>query len=147
MATNWIQLGERDVLDALNNAELTAYRGVALANPDDDPLSGTLEAVTSDVRAACGKRNRVNATGIPKSLKTAALDIAVYRLAMRVSPALAEKRKPANDKAEEKLDQVREGDRSIEKPDHAASQTFSGQAFEQSGALDRRFTRSKTDGL
>lgn len=146
--SNWITLVEADVLDALNNAELTAYRGIAKQNGQTDPLPNVITSVTNDVRAACAKKNALNVTGIPASLKNTALDILIYRLANRVAPALAEKRKAAHDEAVARLKDVRSGDHPIEVPDTAADVQFSGGTFNQvDGLQDRRFKRNQTKGL
>lgn len=145
----WITITEADVLAALNNAELNAYRTVAKQAGQDDPLPAVITSVTDDVRSACAAgTNKLNTTGIPASLRNTALDVIIYRLANRVAPQLAEKRKPAHDEAIERLGKVESGKRPVEKPDTAASATFQGAEVVVSDDVQpRRFKRDQTNGL
>lgn len=147
--SNWITLSESDVLAALNNAELTSYRNVAKQEGQSDPLTEVIASVMDDIRGACAAgENKLNVVGIPASLRTTAIDIVIYRLANRVAPNLAEKRKPAHDEAITRLTKVEEGKRPVEKPDTEAGPIFSGAEFVISDTtLPRRFKRNQTDGL
>lgn len=110
----WSTVTEAKLLSALNDAELAKYRNVAKQEGQDDPLPDVLLDVTNLVRGYVRKRYALEAIGIPPSLMPAALDVAIYRLAKRVSSNLAEDRRKAYEDAIKLLEQVASGDFGIE---------------------------------
>ena len=82
---SWITLTVDDLATRFTAPELDALREQFLANgdPTDEVLASTAEEVRGYV-AAC-ERNRLGEAGaIPSRLKTAALAVAAYNLALRV---------------------------------------------------------------
>lgn len=117
MANNWITLTEDHVETSLNALEVAAYRQKK-TTCEEDPLAGVLADVTSEVRGACLSAGMIlPASGIPPSLKTAALDIIVWRLAKRLQLANEAQRWPAAEKAYKRLDMVADGKRAVESPE------------------------------
>lgn len=116
----WIELQEEDILTRLAGAELRAYRTAATAEDQDDPLPEVLAAVTDEVRgyvAAC-PGNRLGPVGrIPSRLKSAALDLARYRLTTRLPVRISEERKREYENAIRLLEQVARCVFAVEDPD------------------------------
>jgi len=119
---SWITIVEADVKASLNEQELEAYRS-RIANGDSDPIPSIIPDVTAEVRGYVGTSWPLEASGIPQSLKNAAVDIIIYRLCKRVHIAGAEQRKDAADDAVELLKRVADGKHSID----ADSGTTTGQ--------------------
>jgi len=126
----WVTLTESDVKVALNAAELETYRN-QVANGDSDPLGTIIADVTAEVRGYVATRYPLEADGLPHSLKNAALDLAVYRLAKRCQSATEAQRKPAADDAMSLLRDVAAGDVAI------ASGTEGGSGGAAWGGRDR----------
>lgn len=126
----WVTLTESDVKVALNAAELETYRN-QVANGDSDPLSTIIADVTAEVRGYVATRYPLEADGLPHSLKNAALDLAVYRLAKRCQSTTQEQRKPAADDAMSLLRDVAAGEVAI------ASGTEGGSGGAAWGGRDR----------
>ncbi len=116
--SNWITLGESDVLEALNNAELTQYRNRVTANGQADPLPNVIDTVTNLARGYLRKRHSVAVAGIPDSLKGPVLDIVIFRLMNRLGEGVkaAPQRVTAKSDAMEVLKAVAAGDFGIEVP-------------------------------
>ena|SRR6266446_629678 len=112
----WTTLTSNDVVNALNNAEANAYRTVGLAPGQADPLPAIITYVTEEVRSYIRARHRVGASGLPQAFFPAALALISYRLAERVSPALADKKKPAYQDAIAFLQKVADGEIGVEDP-------------------------------
>ena len=127
---SWITIAEVDVKANLNAAELEAYRN-QVANGDTDPVSTIIDDVTAEVRGYVGTRYPLEAIGVPHSLKNAAIDLIVYRLAKRCQSATEAQRKPAADDAMRLLRDVAAGEVSI------ASGTDGGTAAASWGSRDR----------
>jgi len=104
----WVTLTETDVKIALNNAELQAYR-TKLAADQDDPLPSLIMDVVAEVRGYVAARHPIEADGIPHSLKNAALDLIIYRLAKRCQSTAEDQFKPAADDAIALLQRVADG--------------------------------------
>lgn len=105
----WIELTEDDVLTRLAGPELAAYRTAAKKEDQDDPLPATLAAVTDEVRgyvSACRENTLGPANTIPPRLKSAALDIARYRLTTRLPLKVTESRQREYENAIRLLEQV-----------------------------------------
>lgn len=126
----WVTLTESDVKVALNAAELETYRN-QVANGDSDPLSTIIADVTAEVRGYVATRYPLEAEGLPHSVKNAALDLAVYRLAKRCQSTTQEQRKPAADDAMSLLRDVAAGEVAI------ASGTEGGSGGAAWGGRDR----------
>jgi len=114
----WITLAEADVLAYVNNAELTTVLTASLANGQAAPLSVILPDVTMEVRGYCRVRNTLGPAGtIPQELKTAAIDIVLYRVFKRIrKTAAAKEAKPDYDDAMKKMERVASGELKISVP-------------------------------
>ena len=112
----WATPTSNDVLNALNNAEANAFRTVALAPGQADPLPAIITYVTEEVRSYIRRRHRVGPTGIPQGFFPAALALISYRLTERVSPALADKKRQAYQDAIAFLQKVATGEIGVEDP-------------------------------
>lgn len=142
----WTVLAESHLLESINDAELQQYRTIHTQAGQSDPVAGTLENVSNLVRGYVNQQNDLEATGIPPSLITAAVDIAIYRLAKRVSDALAEKKKPAFDEAMELLAMVAKGEFAVEDAE-TVSEGPEVAPVEIVSAPARKTTRTKLEGL
>ncbi len=109
----WITIAEADIKASLNEQELEAYRA-RIANGDSDPVSSLISDVTAEVRGYVGTAWPLESSGIPQSLKNAAIDIIIYRLCKRVHVEGAEQRKPPADDAVEHLRRVADGKHSVD---------------------------------
>jgi phage gp36-like protein len=111
---SWISLTATDVRDNLNDAEYEEYR--RHVGPDQaDPMASILADVTAEVRGYVSTEHEISGTtGIPQSLKNAAIDIAIYRLAKRCHMGTEQQRKPAADAAVTLLQRVAEGDHGVD---------------------------------
>jgi phage gp36-like protein len=139
----WITLAETDVLDVLNADELDQYRTLSTQPGQTDPLPGILSNVTNEVRGYVRNRYELGAAGtIPDALKSAALDIIAWRLANRVAPSTADKRKPAKDDAIALLKSVAAGEFGIDAPAVSAGETVSAPA---PGMTEKTRTWTQTD--
>jgi phage gp36-like protein len=141
---SWITLAEADILASLNDAEVDAYR-TRRAAAQEDPLTPILTDVTAEVRGYIVTRYPLAATGIPRSLKNAAVDLAIYRLAKRCHAASETARKPAADDAVTQLQAVADGTHGIESDaDPLTRETVVGP---QITPRTRTHTRAHQDGL
>ena len=111
---SWVTLSTTDVRDNLNDAEFEEYR--RHVGPDQaDPMTSILADVTAEVRGYVSTEHEISGkVGVPQSLKNAAIDIAIYRLAKRCHMGSEQQRKPAADAAVELLQRVAEGDHGID---------------------------------
>lgn len=152
MAT-WTTLTETNVLDVLNNAELTAAKTIALAPSQGSGvniITNILGWVMDFVRGVAKTQVTPPATGVPPILVLATLDIAVFRLLNRVSAELAEKRKAAHDDALAMLKDVVEGKLQIDVGDASISgiPTINDVAHYTTLQInDRTITRVKAEGM
>ena len=139
----WINLAEADVLTVVSNAELAAWRSIALQSGQVDPVSPTLADVTSLVRGYVGRAVELAASGIPAACKVAALDIAAVRLGTRCGVDPTETRKSAQVDAMKFLRDVSDGTFTLT--------TVTGSAPAVGGpritARDRRTGRDNFDGI
>lgn len=107
---NWIQLTEADVLTVVSEAELTAWRTVASAANQADPLPLTISDVTLLVRGHCAAQVMLGPVEtVLETLRAAALDLIAVRLARRVEAVIADHRLAAEKIAMELLRAVAEG--------------------------------------
>lgn len=109
----WHELTEADVTAALNAKELETYRG-SLSSGQADPLLPILETVTNEVRGYVARVAVLDGFGVPVSLVSAAVDIAVWRLAKRLQSESVAQREPAADKAYERLQAVAAGEIAVD---------------------------------
>lgn len=131
----WITLTEADVKTRLAGAELTAYKGSAVASGItgaeilEEILEGTIREVRGRV-AACDRNELGDGLTIPDELRHHALAIVVYRLITRLPlPAtspLVEQRRAAYDDAQEALDKVAKCEFAIEQPTTVSSEVTAG---------------------
>jgi hypothetical protein len=85
MNANWIIITEEDVLSVVNESYLSAWRDIATAASQGDPLAATIDTVTLTIRGHCGAKVTLGPAGtIPDVLKSAALDLIKVRLPRRV---------------------------------------------------------------
>lgn len=138
----WTAITEADVLANLNDAEVQTFRE-KIRDDQADPLATILADVTSEVRGYCLRQiAKLPASGVPPSLKNAALDIAVYRLCKRVQTGSEQQRKPAADDAVKKLEKVAERKILVEDADGVVSETLPSV---EERTLD--FDKGQQDGL
>jgi phage gp36-like protein len=109
-----ITLTTTDIRDNLNDAEYEEYR--RHVGPDQaDPMPAILADVTAEVRGYVSTAHEIGGTtGIPQSLKNAAVDIAIYRLAKRCHMGTEPQRKNAADDAVALLQRVADGEHGID---------------------------------
>lgn len=114
----WITLVKADLQNAVNDSELEALLNTALANGQSDPTAAVLADVTGDVRGYVRRRNTLGPAGtIPSEVKLAAVDIAAYRIASRVSNSdTAKAWKQAHDDGIKKLEGVAKGEIYVSAP-------------------------------
>ncbi|SRR6266568_5440968 len=148
----WIAITSNDVLNALNNAEANAFRTVGLAAGQTDPLPAIITYVTEEVRSYIRARHRVGATGMPQAFFPAALALISYRLAERVSPALADKKKQAYQDALAFLQKVATGEIGVEDPPADSTDTVNAPQprmddQSNSGPSPLAFDPTNADGL
>lgn len=141
---SWITLTEADLLQNLVDAEVEAYRSRRAAS-QTDPITGILADVTAEVRGAIVTRYPLASAGIPHSLKNAALDIAIYRLAKRCHASSEVARKPAADDAQTLLTRVADGLLGIESDaDPLTRESPTGPSITD---RTRTYDRTSQDGL
>ena len=148
---SWITLTENDIKRRLVGPELAAYRSVALAEDQEDPLSAVLEDVLAEVwgRVAACSKNTMGAPGtIPASCKRHALALATWDLLIRVPGNINDDRTKAHDDALEFLDQVAGCKVGIESPEavEVADSAFP-RATPTVRSRSRQFTRGQQDGI
>jgi len=105
----WITITEADVLTALSEPELTAFRGKGLAEGQPDTLEPVIAQVANEIRgrvAACGRHRLGAGTTIPEELLGVALDLVVQQLADRLGVPARGNRKDAVARAHETLTAV-----------------------------------------
>jgi phage gp36-like protein len=152
----WITLTEADVQASCGIDMIDAWRE-HLASGQVDPLPSIMADVVDEVRGAVVTQYPLAATGIPRSLKNAAVDISIYRLAKRVlvsAEGLAVYRTAADD-AQRKLTAVAEGKLGVESDSDVAAATeqqIAMPAFEDRTTLttpsrELSFTREDEEGL
>lgn len=113
----WITPTESDVHQTLNPDEIAAYRERRAA-AQSDPLPGIITDVVAHIRGfVAGVLDVRSQTGIPHSLKNAALDIIVYRLAKRCHMSTEQQHKAAADDAGRLLEMVARGDHGLDVDD------------------------------
>lgn len=141
---SWITITEADILQNLADAEVDAYRSRRAAS-QTDPLAGLMADVTAEVRGAIVTRYPLASAGLPHSLKNAACDIIIYRLAKRCHAASEPARKPAADDAQEILRRVADGLHGIESDtDPLNAVSSAGPAITD---RTRTYDRTSQDGL
>lgn len=100
---SWGTLTSDDIQAHLNAGELADYRAQVVGA--GDPLTTIIADVVQLVRGYVAARYEPEATGIPSELRTAAIDLVIYRLCKRVRKAGDgdEDRREAADRAMEIL--------------------------------------------
>ena len=145
----WIIPAESDLLTIFSSTELSAYRGVATASGQADPVAPTLAQVVDLVRGYVGayRPNTLGLPGtIPEKLLTATLDLVAVRLPQRVGVAPKEVRQRAGEQALRLLEQVAAGEFNIEEPINPTTETTS--APEPTILANcRLFNRCTEDGI
>lgn len=147
----WQIITETDIRDRLSGPELAAYKSVALATGQTDPLPGIITQTVDEVRgyiAAAGTVALGEGTTIPSKLVSAASAIVRWRLITRLplnSAALLETRKQEYQDALRLLEQTATGKFLVEEPTTASAEQISVPGPRWS-ARDRHFTRSTQDG-
>jgi hypothetical protein len=145
----WIIPAESDLLTAISETELAAYRAAATASGQADPVAPTLAQVVDLVRGYVGayKPNTLGPPGtIPQKLLAPALDLAAVRLPARVGVPPKSVRETAAEQAVRLLERVAAGVFNIEEPDVASAETT--EAPRPSVVARRReFTRRSEEGL
>lgn len=119
----WTTLTEDMVLSALNNAELTAAKTIALKSGQTGTsvVANLITWTTDMVRGMAKTQVEPPSTGVPPSLVLAALDIVIFRLLNRINPELAERRKTAYEDAMAMLKDVVDGKLEIDVGDSGLS--------------------------
>jgi hypothetical protein len=145
----WIIPAESDLLTAISQTELAAYRAAATATGQADPVAPTLAQVADLVRGYVGayKPNTLGPPGtIPQKLLAPALDLACVRLPQRVGVPPKDVRQAAEQRAVRLLEQVAAGIFNIEEPDVPTSETT--EAPRPTIAARRpHFTRRSEEGV
>lgn len=145
----WISITEADLLTVISGAELSGYRGAALALAQPDPVQPTIDQVTDLVRGYVGgcKTNTLGAgSTIPQKLLAPALDLIVVRIPLRVGQNPKTGRKEAADNAVALLEQVAACKFDIEEP-VLASPEKSNIPSPSILVPVRTFDRASQDGL
>jgi len=152
---SYITLVEADLQSALTGPELNAVKTAALAAGQTGVVAEILSQVTTEVRArvaACAKNTLGESGTIPDECKSAAVDIAVYRIAKRLpgKVVLTDERNNANDNAIAFMRDVAKCDVAIVPPSTpapGAEQAAGGNSVQLVSSTPRRATRAKLDGL
>jgi hypothetical protein len=147
----WLLLTSDHIATALTGPELAAAQSAALASGQSAPLDDILAQVSRYVRAriaACSRNALGEGDTIPDELLSAAIDIAVYRLAKRLpGKVLArQERIDAAAAAESLLQDVAACKLSLAQPLTATTEVVSAPASPTFSGRTRRFTRSTQDG-
>lgn len=113
MAITWGTITAADVEGSLNDGELSEYR--LKCAQIEDPLPGLITDVTEEVRGYLTARYDLGSsqTGVPSDLRTAAIDIIIYRLTKRVEVDKGDGdnlRADAADRAEKRLQAAGKGE-------------------------------------
>lgn len=147
----WRIITEEDVLDAMSEPEMTAYRTVALKPGQADPL---LRKTTKAVNMARGyiMGNKVNklAEGetLPEGMIESVVDIIRYSLQSRLPTTIKEERKDAKKDAILYLKDISRGTVAIEQPEGIAEDTAKfPSATPTVKSRIRRFSRRQQDGI
>lgn len=123
-----------DVQAYIDNSELSAALTIALASGQAAAIGVIIPDVTMEVRGYVRVRNTLGPAGtVPQELKTAAIDIMIYRIANRLRKnAIAKDKKTDYDASVEKLDKVAAGDFKVSAPVTATTDVTSapGPSFE-----------------
>lgn len=145
----WTTVAEADVKAGLSSAELEACRS-QIAEGDSDPLAGIIADTIAEVRGYILTQYDLAASGIPSSLKNAAVDICIYRLLKRFKIDQDEQRKAANDAAIALLIRVSEGKFGIEDsadPTTSTETSLGPSYVERTEYNEIAFNRETQDGL
>jgi len=150
----WITLVEDDLKSGLTGPELTAVKTAALAAGQPAVVAEILTQVTTEVRgrvAACARNVLGEAGTIPDECKSAAVDVAVYRICKRLpgKAVLTQERIDANNNAIEFLRDVARCDVAIVPPATEApvAEQAGSTAAEVVTTTTRRFTKQGMNGL
>jgi hypothetical protein len=113
MAVTWGTITAADVESALNDGELNDYR--QKVSQIEDPLPTVIADVVSEVRGYLLSRYTLAdyTTGVPSDLRTATIDIIIYRLTKRVAIGTGDGdalRADAADRAEKRLREAAQGE-------------------------------------
>lgn len=151
---SWISITAADVDDYLVAAKATALRTAALRVGQTDTVSRVIADVVQYVRlsvAGCPRNILDSDTAkIPGSLKTAALDIIIHRLHLRLELALPEDRVRSLENAERILNLVRKCEQPIDETPTPEADPAAQQAggFQQAtGIPTRKATATRLDGI
>lgn len=148
----WITLTESDISTAITGPELIAARTAAKATGQSDPVPEIIAQVTREVRArvaACANNSLGPAGMIPDECKSAAIDIAVYRLCKRVpgTALLKEERSEANKLAIAFLKEVAACGVALQQPDNVSEEVTSGPGVQIVNSTRRIASRAQLSGL
>ena len=148
----WFTLTEADIATGITGPELTAAKTAAKAQGQTDPVPEVIAQVTREVRAhvAGCEDNNLGPTGmIPDECKSAAIDIAVYRLCKRIpgEALLKNARVEANKLAVTFLSSVAACKVSLEQPDNVSEEVTSGSPGPRWKGRDSQFSRRKQSGI
>lgn len=143
---SWVSLTSTDVQSVLSVNEYTVYRRDALTAGQADPVIQILTDVTNLVRGYAGRCVALGPVGtIPEKLKSAALDIVVFRLEVRTSKEPKEGRKMAYDSAMKLLALVGNREFDLEEPLVPTENSVAPQS--RITPRTRLFTSDTQDGL
>lgn len=146
----WIEVTEADLLTAISGAELTGYRGAALASGQSDPVDPTIQQVVDEVRGyvgGCAKNTLGPAGTIPSKLLSTALDLIVFRIPNRVGRDPKAGRDKAAENAMKRLEQVAACKFDIEEPVEPTDEVSSSAIRPSFSGRPRRNARRERDGL
>ena len=145
----WVAITEADVLTVLSGPELAAYRSVALAGGQADPVAPIIGQVVDLVRGYVGgcTSNQLGEAGtIPAKLLQPALDIIAVRIPRRVRKDPTQARQDAHDQAIALLEKVSNCDFDIEEPVTPSTEETAAGTPRISGGK-RKFGREQQDGI
>ena len=150
----WIALTASDITAALRAPEVDALRTAALADDQDDPLQGDLDAITARVRAKVasrsGNRLDVDPTLLPPELKLDAVWLVIEALKLRLGDAvpLSEDQRERVRAANRNLDAVARGEFRVSTPDNPEGEpTMQSSGGVASSSPTRVATRSTLSAL
>jgi hypothetical protein len=149
---SWITLTAADLEARLAGAELTALKTKGLSAGQADPIPEILDQVTKEVRghvAACTHNQLGAGATIPEELKSAALDMARYRVIDRlpVPSLMTEARRTANRDARRLLELVAGCQFTIEQPATPSTASTAGPAAQVAASRTKKATGTQLNGL
>lgn len=145
----WIEITVADVQTRLAGAELSAYRGSALAQGQADPLPEIVVAVVDEIRgyvAACSRNTLGAGNTIPSKLKASALSMIRYRLITRLPLSIGEERKQEYRDALDLMRDVASCKFAVEEPQTPDESEAIATSLPAMGSRTLTFTREQQDG-